>query len=70
MAAGMVPVFEEHSARLERGIGLEDWYRMDVDERALVIAHRRIRNQAENLQAEAEIRKSKREAQKAARKGK
>jgi len=65
LAGGMVPIFEEHEARLERGISLTDWYALDVDERALVIAARRVRIQVQNLQSEAEIRKSNREAQKA-----
>lgn len=69
-AAGMVPIYEEHAARLERRISLDDWYCMDVYERALVVAHRRIHIQVQNLQSEAEIRNSKREAKKSLHKGK
>lgn len=54
---GMVPVFEEHEARLERNIGLDDWLKMNVDERALVIATRRVRIALGNLQNEAELKK-------------
>lgn len=70
MAGGMVPIYEEHEARLERGIPLETWGQMDVDEKALLIANRRIRNQLANLQAEAEIRAQKREARKYKPRGK
>lgn len=53
---------EEHEARLERGIPLATWSAMDVFEKALLIANRRIRIQIKNLQAEAEIRSAKRKA--------
>lgn len=58
----MVPLFEEHSARLERGIGLDAWYKMEPMERAMIVAQRRLENAMKNLQAEAEIRKAKRDA--------
>jgi alcohol dehydrogenase class IV len=52
---GNIPVFEEHAARLERGIGLDAWANMDVDEKAMIVAMRRLSMQLANLQAEAEI---------------
>lgn len=56
----LVPIHEEHEARLERGINLKGWAEMDVFEKALIIANRRIRIAIQNLQAEAEIRDAKR----------
>jgi len=53
LGPGMVPVFEEHTARLERDIRLEEWETMDPLEKALIIAQRRIGISLENLQAEA-----------------
>jgi hypothetical protein len=55
---GIVPVYEEHLARLERHIDLDTWAKMDVDEKAMIIAIRRITLALNNLQAEAEIAKS------------
>lgn len=60
--AGLVPVQEEHEARLERNIGLEEWGRMDTMEKALIIAARRNRIAIANIQTEAEIRKAERDA--------
>lgn len=60
IAPGVVPPQEEHEARLERGIKLEVWLRLDEMERALIIANRRLRNAQANLQADAEIRAAKR----------
>jgi len=60
----MVPVFEEHEARLERSISLGTWAGMDVMEKALVVAHRRIRIAVDNLQAEAQIKHAKATARK------
>lgn len=57
---GMVPMFEENSARLERGYTLEAWSQLDSMEKAMIIAIRRIGNSMSNLQTEAEIRASKR----------
>ena len=65
---GMVSPQEEHTARLERGLRLAEWLEMDVYERALLIANRRIRMAEHNLQADAEIRKAKRDAAKSGRK--
>lgn len=56
----MVPMFEEHIARLERGISLDAWYALPPMERAMVIAVRRLDNAMKNLQTEAEIKHSKR----------
>jgi len=56
LAQGLVPLYEEHTTRLERGISIEDWGKMDSTEKALVIAARRITIAMKNLQSEAEIR--------------
>lgn len=59
-----MPVYEEHTARIERGISVRDWLDLNETERALIIARRRIAIQMKNLQTEAEITKMKREAKK------
>lgn len=59
LAPGMVPLYEEHTARLEAGLRLNDWQEMDEIEKALIIAARRIRIALENLQAEAQIKAAK-----------
>lgn len=64
LGADMVPLFEEHSARLERGYTIDQWYALDAMERAMVVAHRRIDIASKNLQADAEIRDAKRKAKK------
>lgn len=58
----MVPLQEEHEARLERGIGLEEWGRLPLMEKAMIVAVRRNRIATENIQAEAEIRRAERKA--------
>lgn len=58
----MVPSFEEHIARLERGISVKDWYALEPTERAMVVAVRRLDNAMKNHQAEAEIKHAKRNA--------
>lgn len=60
---GMVPIFEEHSARVERNYKLTEWYELDPIERAMVVAMRRIDIAAKNLQMDAEIRHAKKNAQ-------
>ena len=60
IGAGMVPTFEENSARLERNYTLEAWSKLDGMEKAMIVAIRRIGNAMQNLQTEAEIRASKR----------
>lgn len=62
LGSDMVPLFEEHSARLERGYTLEQWYTLDRMERALVVAHRRVDMASKNLQSDAEIRDAKRKS--------
>jgi hypothetical protein len=54
----MVPPYEEHLARLERGITMQAWYEMHPIERALIVAIRRVNIMEKNLQTEAEIEKS------------
>ena len=65
---GMVPLFEEHEARLERGIGLDEWGAMSLFEKSLLIAHRRVKIAMQNLQSEAEIRQSEQKARRAGKK--
>ena len=54
---GIVPVYEEHAARLDKGINIETWSNMGRIEKALVIASRRVGNALQNIQTEAEISK-------------
>lgn len=61
---GLVPIFEEHETREEAGYSMDAWYELSPMERAFAVARRRIRNAMKNLQAEAEIRQAKREANK------
>lgn len=61
---GFVPLFEEHSARMERNYTIAQWYELDRMERALVVAMRRIDIATKNLQSDAEIRKAKQDAKK------
>jgi hypothetical protein len=60
LGIGMVPVYEEQEARLERNISMRQWEEMTVDEKALIVAMRRIRIAMQNLQTEAEIRDAER----------
>mgnify|MGYP001184895256 CR=1 FL=1 len=53
--AGLVPIYEEHRVRADRGIDIETWSRMNVDEKAIIIAISRVSNAIQNLQTEAEI---------------
>lgn len=62
LGEGIVPIQEEHEARLERGIGVEAWMAMDVTEKALVIAIRRTRISIENINTEAQIKHAERMA--------
>lgn len=64
----VVPVHEEHEARLERGISLADWGRMETMEKALLIASRRIRMAVQNINTDAEINKMEQESKRSARK--
>lgn len=63
-ARGLVPIYEEHETRLERGINIQDWMRISETEKALMVAVRRTHQAISNLQAEAEIRHTEREARK------
>lgn len=56
---GMVPFFEEQSARLEYRKSIDEWSNMDEMEKALVIAVRRINIASKNIGVEAEIESSK-----------
>lgn len=64
LSQDMVPIFEEHIARLERGYKINEWLEMDPMERAMVVAVRRIDNAMKNIQAEAEYKQAKKEAKK------
>lgn len=64
---GLIPVYEEHDARISAGIKLGEWTEMEPMEKALVVAHHRIANAVRNHQADAEIRMSKKHQQQAAR---
>jgi hypothetical protein len=64
LSNGLIPIFEEHEARLERNISLKSWADMHYMEKALIVADRRIRNATQNIQAEAEIEKMKADAKK------
>ena len=55
----MVPIFEEHSARDEKGITMKEWYALEPMERAIIVAVRRITNATSNHQTEAEIKANK-----------
>lgn len=59
-----IPFFEEHEARAERGYEIDDWYRLTPMERALVVAQHKIGIAMKNLQADAEIERSRREVEK------
>ena len=60
VGASMVPLYEEHSARLNAKYSVREWEAMDVTEKALVIAQRRISVALENIQADAQIKHAKR----------
>lgn len=62
---GLIPFQEEHEARLERGITLGKWSKMNLIEKALIVAVRRNRIAMQNIQTEAEIRKTKQETSRA-----
>ena len=62
IGADMVPLYEEHTARLEARFTLAEWTALDVMEKALVIAQRRISIALENIQSEAQINHAKRNA--------
>lgn len=68
LGAGLVPIFEEHEARVEANKEMDEWYALPPMERAFIVAQRRIRIAMKNLQAEAEIDKSIRETRKIGRK--
>ena len=58
LAPGLIPIYEEHITRLERGIDLEAWSKMNVDEKAMIVAVRRTATAMKNLQSEAEIKQA------------
>lgn len=52
---GLVPSFEEHTVRLERGFRLSEWEQISEEEKAIMIAQSRIYKAVHNLTEEAEI---------------
>lgn len=63
----MVPIFEEHAARIEKNYRMEEWFSLDSMERAMIIAVRRIDIAAKNQQAEAEYKKAKQDSKRGAK---
>lgn len=68
LGEGVVPLQEEHEARLERGIGIEAWMNMDVTEKALLIAVRRVRGSILNINTETQIKHAERKMKASGRK--
>ena len=64
----MVPLHEEHAARLERGIRIREWMEMDYWEKVLIVAHRRISAAIRNLQEDAQIEEMERKTKRGPRK--
>ena len=64
MVPGLVPIYEEQSARVDSGISIERWMEMIPMERAMVVAMRRIKMAIENQQSEAENRHIKAQSRK------
>lgn len=59
---GMVPIFEEHSVRIQRNFTVEQWEKLEPMERAIVIAEHRIDNAMKGHYAEAESRQMRQDA--------
>lgn len=59
---GLVPIFEEHSARIERNKSIHEWMTLEPMERALIIAIRRIDMATRNIQSDAETKEIKRKS--------
>ena len=55
---GLIPVFEEHSVRIENHYSIDEWDTIPYMERAIIVAVARSKRAIANLQAEAEIRES------------
>ena len=68
LGTDMVPIFEEHTARMERGYSIEAWYSLNPMERAIAVAQKRLENSMKNLQGEAEAKHAKKQSQKGSRK--
>lgn len=62
LAPDMVPLFDEHSARMASNKDMKEWYGMDRMERAMLVAVWRIDRSIKNHQAEAEIAQARRNA--------
>ena len=64
-AGGLVPFYEEHEARIIVGYSFEAWRALDRWERALEVAHFRVRRAVKNHQSEAESRHMENKARRA-----
>ena len=53
-ANGLVPFYEEHDARITAGYTEKEWRALSRWERAVEVAHMRIKSAVKNHQAEAE----------------
>jgi len=69
-AIGLVPQFEVEAARIKANIRLDEWYRLDRMERALIIAHARLERAIDNHSTAAQTETAKREADREAAKHK
>lgn len=54
LTEGMVPLQEEHEARLERNLGLSEWAAMPRLDKAFIIAVRRNHFALQNIQSDVE----------------
>ena len=57
---GMVPVYDEHAARLKAGYTIPEWRGLIPVDRAIEVAMYRIENKVEAISQEIQAEKSKR----------
>lgn len=57
---GMVPPFEEHSARRKAGYSIPEWRALDYMDRAIEVASQRIENKVEAIMQEQAEEKARR----------
>ena len=60
LGKGIIPVFEEQDVRIENKMNLTEWDALPYMERVIIIAVSRTKRAISNLQAEAELKESKR----------
>ncbi len=58
---GTVPLYEEHDARIESGYNLLEWNNLNPDDRALEVAHYRIRHAIEYQKVKSQEREMERD---------